>query len=310
MMWRCALLLLALWGCLFGGSVAAQDDPTDPKSCRHLWAEIGLPDSSSTNEEDDTVVCRTGYVVGHNSRTKTPDWVIERLTPDLVKGQRDRPGIKFKADPFLGEQPKAVPDDYAGSGYAIGHQAPSADFTGAEQLMRDTFFLSNAVPQIGIGFNTGVWSTLERLVKTLVRERDTTMFVLTGPVQQQRRAIRLARNADACRNDIMLNLPDDKAICAERNESSRAQCNKGVAVPAALYKIIYDPGQGGRLNAYLLPNVDHRPLKKTTKTQEYLKQFRVTAATVEELTGYQFLTALPRRKQSQLKENCGATMFH
>jgi len=27
-------------------------------------------------------VCHDGYITGHNSRTKTPDWVIERLTSE------------------------------------------------------------------------------------------------------------------------------------------------------------------------------------------------------------------------------------
>jgi DNA/RNA endonuclease G (NUC1) len=310
MMRQCATMALALWaGLWLDGHAHAQPDPTDPKTCSNIWSEIGLPDSPSTNHEDDTSVCHDGYITGHNSRTKTPDWVIERLTPELVNGSRDRPGIKFKADPALEDKPRAVPADYAKSGYAIGHQAPSADFAGREQFMRDTFFLSNAVPQEGIGFNTGVWSSLERLVKTLAKER-AALFVITGPVYQQRKAIKVTRNSDACRKEMTLEQLDDQSICQARNESSKAKCDAGVAVPAALYKIIYDPGQGGRVNAYLLPNVDHRPLRHSEKTLEYLKRYQVAVGTIEELTGYQFLTALPRRKQLQLKDPCGATMLH
>ena len=304
--------LLALCTLLCTGGVAsAQNDPTDPKSCATIWSEIGVPDSSLTNDEDHTIVCHLGYIVGHNSQTKTPDWVIERLTPDLVKGSRDRPGVGFKAEPAVGERPKAVPNDYKKSGYAIGHQAPSADFTGAEKLMRDTFFLSNAVPQIGIGFNTGVWSSLERLVKTLARERDR-LYVITGPVYQQRKLPKLPRNSDPCGNEIVFEAPDDRAICAARKENPKAKCDDGVAVPLALYKIVYNPGRAGsgsRVNAFLLPNIDHMPRKQTAKTLAYLKRYQVSVRTVEELTGYQFFNALPRRKQMQLKEICGAMML-
>ena len=99
-----------------------------------------------------------------------------------------RSRVKFKADPALGEKPKAVPTDYEKSGYAIGHQAPSADFTSREQFMRDTFFLSNAVPQEGIGFNTGVWSGLERLVRTLAEQRSPLFddFVRAGEQSRRR----------------------------------------------------------------------------------------------------------------------------
>jgi DNA/RNA endonuclease G (NUC1) len=307
---RSIILLLACVLICSGGPAAAQDNPTDPKSCATIWSEIGIPDSALANDEDHTIVCHLGYIVGHNSQTKTPDWVIERLTPDLVKGSRDRPGIGFKSEPAV-TGPKAVPDDYKKSGYAIGHQAPSADFTAAEKLMRDTFFLSNAVPQIGIGFNTGVWSSLERLVKTLAAERDR-IYVITGPVYQQRKLPKIPKNSDACRNDIVFESPEDKTICAARLKDPKAKCEDGVAVPLALYKIIFDPGRtgsGARVNAYLLPNVDHRERKQTEKTLAYLKRYQVSVRTVEELSGYQFFSALPRRKQIQMKEICGATML-
>ena len=306
----CVTIVLALGISLWlNGHCKGQPDPTDPKSCRDIWSDIGLPTSTLTNEEDNTSVCLDGYITGHNNRTKTPDWVIERLTSDLVKKLHDRPGVKFRADPALEGKARAVPADYEKSGYAIGHQAPSADFTGREQFMRDTFFFSNAVPQEGIGFNTGVWSGLERLVRTLAEQRSP-LFVITGPVYQQRKAIKVTRKADACRNEITLAPLDNQSICPAHNENAKAKCEAGVAVPAALYKIIYDPRQGGRVNAYLLPNVNHIPLKHSEKTLEYLKRYQVAVSTVEELTGYQFLTALTRRKQMQLKESCGATMLH
>jgi DNA/RNA endonuclease G (NUC1) len=291
----CVTMVLALGISLWlNGPCKGQPDPTDPKSCSDIWSDIGLPTSTLTNEEDNTSVCHDGYITGHNNRTKTPDWVIERLTSDLVKKLHDRPGVKFRADPALEGKARAVPADYEKSGYAIGHQAPSADFTGREQFMRDTFFFSNAAPQEAIGFNTGVWSGLERLVRTLAEQRSP-LFVITGP---------------ACRNEITLAPLDNQSICPAHNENAKAKCEAGVAVPAALYKIIYDPRQGGRVNAYLLPNVNHIPLKHSEKTLEYLKRYQVAVSTVEELTGYQFLTALPRRKQMQLKESCGATMLH
>jgi DNA/RNA endonuclease G (NUC1) len=306
----CVTMVLALGISLWlNGPCKGQPDPTDPKSCSDIWSDIGLPTSTLTNEEDNTSVCHDGYITGHNNRTKTPDWVIERLTSDLVKKLHDRPGVKFRADPALEGKARAVPADYEKSGYAIGHQAPSADFTGREQFMRDTFFFSNAVPQEGIGFNTGVWSGLERLVRTLAEQRSP-LFVITGPVYQQRKAIQVTRKADACRNEITLAPLDNQSICPAHNENAKAKCEAGVAVPAALYKIIYDPRQGGRVNAYLLPNVNHIPLKHSEKTLEYLKRYQVAVSTVEELTGYQFLTALTRRKQMQLKESCGATMLH
>jgi endonuclease G len=275
-------------------------DAADASPCQEIWQAIGLPEGAADN--DTTYVCHLGYVVEHNNSRKTPDWVIERLTRKVVTGSHDRPGVKFKADPALREDSAARPPDYEKSGYAIGHQAPSADFKSSDELMRDTFFLSNAVPQEGLGFNTGVWSGLERSVQTLAKNRDV-LFVITGPVYQQRRAVKIRRESDACHAEIQLVSLDDKAICPARNADGSSSCPNGVAVPAALYKIIYEP-RNGRLHAFLLPNIDHRPLKKTLGNDAYLKQYRVGLNSIEALTGYQFFTELPDRRRKQLRETC------
>ena len=203
----------------------------------------------------------------------------------------DRPGVKFKAEPNVPQPGQATPADYANSGkldLAIGHQAPSADFKSADALMRDTFFLSNAVPQFGVGFNTGIWSTLEGLVQKLAMEHDEIFVITSGPVYQSRQEVKIASALDACHREILLPKQDPVTICKEHNLDPQVKCPSGVAMPAALFKIVYFPGQG--VNAFLFSNVDHRPLKKTTKSLEYLKQNRVGLNSIEALTGYGFLT--------------------
>ena len=293
---------------LMAGLARAQNaDVNDPKKCPEIWSKTGLPISPAGLERDTTYVCHLRYIVEHNNEMKTPDWVIERLTPDIVTGDNDRPNVGFKAEPNIAEPAQAVPTDYAKSDFAIGHQAPSADFKSADALMRDTFFLSNAVPQVGIGFNTGIWSTLEGLVQKLAMEHDE-IFVITGPVYQSRQEVKIPRESDACHQEIVLPKRDPLKICKARNLNRQVKCPDGVAVPAALFKVVYFPGQG--VNAFVFPNVDHRPLKKKTKSLEYLKQYRVGLNSVEALTGYRFLTKLSARRQRQLKEECVATFLH
>lgn len=82
-----------------------------------------------------------------------------------------------------------------------------------------------------------------------------------------------------------------------------------MAVPSALYKIIYDLGNQ-RVNAYVLPNVSHTQLKKSMRIQDYLNRHRVSVVLVEEYTGFDFLTAFSHRDQRVIEENCPATFFH
>ena len=163
--------------------------------------------------------------------------------------------------------------------------------------MEDTFFLSNAVPQVGLGFNRGIWRDLEALVAKPVANRGE-MYVITGPVNPENKAIQIKASADACGTVLTIDKPAAKTIGAD-----------AVVVPSALYKIIYDPNLG-RLNAYLLPNVDRRDLQDTARDLEYLKRYRVGLGTLERLTGLRFMPALDDRARGILEEQCPATMLH
>lgn len=289
-----ALLLIGLCA----SSALAQDDPNDPQTCSGLWAATGLPTPDDDAGFEVIPVCHAGYVLAHNSRTKTPDWVIERLTREIADGTATRPSVKFRQEPNLpASAPGAVDSDYAGSGFDRGHQAPSADFKSSADLMADTFFLSNAVPQEGRGFNQGIWRELEALVRDIAINRGE-LYVITGPVYQEARAIRIGADRDACGTAVAVEPLEAKTIGASR-----------VAVPAALYKIVFDPVLG-RLNAYLLANVDHRALQGADEDVDYLEAHRVGLGTVERLTGWQFFAAFGERQRRILLNECAATMLH
>jgi hypothetical protein len=73
-----AALLVALLAAFPGTRTAlAQSDPNDPETCTELWQEIGFPSIDEGADVDFVIVCHAGYVLAHNNRTKTPDWVIE-----------------------------------------------------------------------------------------------------------------------------------------------------------------------------------------------------------------------------------------
>lgn len=91
-MLRTAGTVLALWAGLgFVSSASAEADPKDPNTCRALWSDIGLPERSGMTG-DTTYVCRQRYIVEHNDETKTPDWVIERLARNIVRGTHKQAG--------------------------------------------------------------------------------------------------------------------------------------------------------------------------------------------------------------------------
>jgi DNA/RNA endonuclease G (NUC1) len=173
--------------------------------------------------------------------------------------------------------------------------------------MNESFILSNAVPQQGLGFNRGIWKEFEALVRKLTKDRGN-LVVITGPIYPAANGAlpQITKRNNACKMEIAFAKPPKTAICPDNRGDSKKKCDAGVAVPVGLFKILYDPASK-RANAYVLPNVDHRPFEGKDAL-EYLKQFRTTVKVVERFTGFQFLTDIPGRR-AQVEE-CVATMMH
>jgi DNA/RNA endonuclease G (NUC1) len=276
-------------------------------NCRALWEPIGVPEYASS-DIDATPVCHEAYVLSHNNVNKTPDWVLERLHRSQFAGGKDRPKNRFRPEQFVCKAARALDSQYANSKLDRGHQAPSADFSSNLELMRESFTLSNAVPQQGIGFNRHIWKEFEDLVRKLAVDRKE-ILVITGPINRQddEDEITIKAEANPCRNEIKLEGPKGRAAICGKNKSCPEE--SGVAIPLALFKIIYDP-KNNRANAYILPNIDHRKLDTSKDPLEYLKRYRVAVRTVEQHTGLQFLRAIPKRERKAQIEECVATMMH
>lgn len=300
------LALLGLTLCQSARADVCGDDfepkpENNPQACRALWEKIGLPISG--DDIDATIVCHTRFVLLHNNETKTPAWVIEPLNKKQVSGTNTRPDSKkFSQEKLVCPPAKARDEDYTKSKMDRGHQAASADFSSSGELMDETFVLSNAVPQVGIGFNRGIWKEFEALVRKLTKERGE-LYVITGPIYADGdgNIPEITKTNNACKTEITFEAPKRPEICG-----AATRCEAGVAVPVGLFKIFYDPSMK-RANAYVLPNKDHRRLEDP-KALEYLKRFRTTVKVVERFAGFQFLPDIPGRR-AQVEE-CVATMFH
>ena len=115
---------------------------TDSAACAdHL--RFGAPSTPNTTNIE---VCRKGYALLFNTTTKTPLWVVEHLRQENVYGSAARQ-TQFSPDPEIPFQFQAKKSDYARTGYDQGHMAPAADFSQDQELMNQSFYFSNVVPQ-------------------------------------------------------------------------------------------------------------------------------------------------------------------
>lgn len=127
----------------------------------------------SSNE----LIHHTYYSLEYSEENEQANWVFYCLTPDFLTGL-DRTE-DFRPDPAVSTG-SATLADYKGSGYDRGHLCPAADMKLNEVSISETFFLSNMSPQ-DPGFNRGIWSKLESLVRDWCLIHDT-LYIATGPI--------------------------------------------------------------------------------------------------------------------------------
>ena len=164
-------------------------------------------------------VCREGYALMFSTVTKTPVWVAEHLKRSEVFGAAVR-SPQFIPDPAIPAKYQAKNYDYAKTGYDRGHMAPAADFSQSQQLMDESFYLSNIVPQNAEN-NRQIWAGLEKKVRTWLNRRDE-LYIVTGPVFSG--------------NKIKMTI------------------GKSVAVPDYIFKVILDPKTQASI-AFMVPNI-------------------------------------------------------
>jgi endonuclease G, mitochondrial len=200
----------------------------EPIEACNEYSKLGLPGSSGD------ILCRKGFLLAHDPVKKAPIWVIEHLTKEKATAVMDRPDA-FKADPDLSVGNRAELSDYKKSGYDRGHMAPAADMRWDIQAMKECFYLSNMIPQVGKGMNQGIWKDLEENVRSWAVSRDG-LYVFTGPIYEK---------------------------------TSKDIGNNQVAVPTHLYKIVYDLHKAKAI-AFIMPN---KPLK-TADIPKYIVTIR------------------------------------
>lgn len=175
------LLLAVLLSLGAGASFAAEQKPPLPPQACAVHVPYGAPQIARPNNVQ---ICRTGYFLQHDAALKIPVWVAWSLTPEHVNGCVERSNA-FQPDQSLPKGARAELADYAGSGYDIGHVAPNGDQGWDVQVERESFYLSNMMPQLP-GLNRGIWKLLETSTRGWAAQRGNTLVVYAGPIYDER----------------------------------------------------------------------------------------------------------------------------
>lgn len=162
------------------------------------------------------IISREGYSLQYYEECRVAHWVSYKIQPqNLVKNAVRK--NNFKSDELL-VCPQASLKDYDEPFYDRGHLARANLFTKSQDLMDESFRLSNIVPQDPYMNRYGAWRKAESFEYKLAK-KSKSIFVVSGPVISK---LQTERIGDVC-------------------------------VPLMLYKVIYEPGEN-KGYAFLIPN--------------------------------------------------------
>jgi len=242
----------------------------------------------------------TNHVLEYDSARKVPRWVAEHLTKDSVEQSvANRKGVQFSRDPAVPALFSSDNSDYWGSGWSRGHMAPAGDNKHCQQSMKDTFYLTNIVPQ-DIDNNGGYWNRLEVWCRNLTKQY-ANVWVISGPLWLP----------DISSNGEQIKVDDENAgDNGKRKKKSEVRKveysvlgDNFVAVPTHLFKVVLvtDPKlEKPLLGTFIVPNV---PI-----ADKHLSQYKVSLENLERHVGVVFHPELDRTNTGDLCVDSGCQL--
>jgi len=186
------------------------------QSCA-VFTAAGTPQYQA--KAGDQEICHKNYAVIHSCSAKGPIAVFEHLTIAAMTGTATRKD-DFRPDPAVTPNCSATLADYAtvGSTHDRGHMAPAKNNTINPEIMSESFFLSNMVPQVANN-NRGIWKQLETFERQWAMAPGTDFYIISGGIY----------------------------------DAGYKKTGNGLGIPTRLYKIIIEKNSK-KVMAYLMPN--------------------------------------------------------
>ncbi len=230
---------------------------------------FGNPSNATPDiaNENNYLMFKPQYILSYNRSRATANWVAWRLDSTWI-GSAPRQD-DFRPDSDLPSGWYQVLDgDYSGSGYDRGHMTPSGDRTRSIPDNSATFLMTNIIPQLAAN-NQGPWEEFETYCRSLAAQGNE-IYIFSG---------------------------------VHGNIGTIAQGR--IVVPAVTWKVVL-----------ILPNGDNDLSRANKSTRVFgiivpnqppvninapWRDFRVTVDAVENLTGFDFFTAIPKTSQEMIE---------
>lgn len=167
-------------------------------------------------------------------------------------------------------------------GYARGHLIPNASRNGNSEMQRQTFYVTNSVPQVQDGFNGGIWKSLEAAIQDIAEQQR--VYIVTG--------VAFAKEGE---NRATL-------YTTAKNDDKR------VPIPHYFYKVVLkvDRNDSGDI-------IDASTIGFWFENRSYTGSYTnhtVTVDQVEAWTGFDYFANLPDDIEQRVESNASWSAFH
>ncbi|MBI4909201.1 MAG: DNA/RNA non-specific endonuclease [Acidobacteria bacterium] len=133
---------------------------------------FGLPTCTAPDQQ---LAVRTAFTICLSNTHRVPVWTAYQLTAEMLDAP-SAPRQHFRRDPEL--PASATNDDYRNSGFHRSHLVPALDLASSPDALRESYYLSNAVPQLPT-LNMSAWRKIENDIRRLAAQSDA-LYILTG----------------------------------------------------------------------------------------------------------------------------------
>ncbi|HEX8286627.1 MAG TPA: DNA/RNA non-specific endonuclease [Pyrinomonadaceae bacterium] len=230
---------------------------------------LGNPSNATpnVNNENNYLMYKPQYSLSYNRSRGTANWVAWRLDSTWL-GSSDRQD-DFRPDSDLPSGwYQVTTQDYSGSGYDRGHMTPSGDRTRTDTDNSATFLMTNIIPQLPAN-NQGPWADFENYLRTLAQQGQE-IYIYAGGAGTAGTIALGKVTVPQVTWKVVLILPNGS------NDLQRI-------------------GKGTRAFGIIVPN--QAPLSQNAPW----RQFRVTVDAIENLTGFNFFTEVPKNTQELIE---------
>jgi len=135
----------------------------------------------AVKNKDEYILNHSTFTIRYDTEEKIPVLISWNLSKCFL-GDIKRIG-GFIQDKLLPKNfVRVLSSDYTNSGYDRGHICPSGDRTRIKEENKETFVMTNIVPQISVT-NRKVWYYFEQWLRSLVKTTDKELYIISGVFQ-------------------------------------------------------------------------------------------------------------------------------